>query len=210
MGVALAEHLSPRLQKNSRALQYIPALLSGFQDPIDAISNITDTIEDRVCDGESAMTKRKKKDEQSPPLPPELETRKLEAEVHLLELKIESTRLQNLSKQLDLDERSNALCYCTQAVKEFSRGVQAIMTAIKGLPDVLQERCSLTPDQYKEVAEAVYEIRERLSHVEFNLESSAELQARASALTAKNSASAEQRESKIASTKAKAKAKGRK
>ena len=79
------------------------------------------------------------------------------------------------------------------------------MTAIKGLPDVLQERCSLTPDQYKEVAGAVYEIRERLSHVEFQLESSAELQARASALTAKNSASAEQRESKIASTKAKAK-----
>lgn len=149
------------------------------------------------------MTKRKKQEEQS--LPPDLETRKLEAEVKLLELKIESTRLQNLAKQLDLDERSNALCYCTQAVKEFSRGVQAIMTAIKGLPDVLQERCSLTPDQYKEVAGAVYEIRERLSHVEFNLESSAELQARASALTAKNSASAEQRESKIASTKSKAK-----
>ena len=98
------------------------------------------------------MTKRKKQEEQS--LPPDLTERKLEAEVKLLELKIESTRLQNLSKQLDLDERSNALCYCTQAVKEFSRGVQAIMTAIKGLPDVLQERCSLTPDQYKEVAGA--------------------------------------------------------
>ena len=153
------------------------------------------------------MTKRKKQEEQY--LPPDLTERKLEAEVKLLELKIESTRLQNLSKQLDLDERSNALCYCTQAVKEFSRGVQAIMTAIKGLPDVLQERCSLTPDQYKEVAGAVYEIRERLSHVEFNLESSAELQARASALTAKNSASAEQRESKIASTKAKAKSKSK-
>ena len=155
------------------------------------------------------MTKRRKQEEQSPPLPPDLTERKLEAEVKLLELKIESTRLQNLSKQLDLDERSNALCYCTQAVKEFSRGVQAIMTAIKGLPDVLQERCTLTPDQYKEVAGAVYEIRERLSHVEFNLESSAELQARASALTAKNSASAEQRESKIASTKAKAKSKSK-
>ena len=154
------------------------------------------------------MTKRKKQEEQY--LPPEMETRKLEAEVQLLELKIESTRLQNLSKQLDLDERSNALCYCTQAVKEFSRGVQAIMTAIKGLPDVLQERCWLTPDQYKEVADAVYELRERLSHVEFNVESSAELQARASDLTAKNSASAEQRESRIGSTKAKAKAKGRK
>ena len=153
------------------------------------------------------MTKRKKQEEQY--LPPDLTERKLEAEVKLLELKIESTRLQNLSKQLDLDERSNALCYCTQAVKEFSRGVQAIMTAIKGLPDVLQERCSLNPDQYKEVAGAVYEIRERLSHVEFNLESSAELQARASALTAKNSASAEQRESKIASTKAKAKSKSK-
>ena len=154
------------------------------------------------------MTKRKKQQEEQP-LPPDLTERKLSAEVQLLELKIESTRLQNLSKQLDLDERSNALCYCTHAVKEFSRGVQAIMTAIKGLPDVLQERCSLTPDQYKEVAGAVYEIRERLSHVEFNLESSAELQARASALTAKNSASAEQRESKIASTKAKAKSKSK-
>ena len=153
------------------------------------------------------MARRKKQEERA--LPPDLETRKLEAEVQLLELKIESTRLQNLSKQLDLDERSNALCYCTQAVKEFSRGVQAIMTAIKGLPDVLQERCSLTPDQYKEVAGAVYEIRERLSHVEFNLESSAELQARASALTAKNSASAEQRESKIASNKAKVKSKSK-
>ena len=153
------------------------------------------------------MTKRKKQEELS--LPPDLESRKLAAEVQLLELKIESTRLQNLSKQLDLDERSNALCYCTQAVKEFSRGVQAIMTAIKGLPDVLQERCSLSPEQYREVAGAVYEIRERLSHVEFNLESSAELQARASALTAKNSASAEQRESKIASTKAKAKSKSK-
>ena len=176
---------------------------------MDDISNITNTIYARVV-MESAQMRRKKQEEQSPPLPPELEVRKLEAEVQLLELKIESTRLQNLSKQLDLDERSNALCYCTQAVKEFSRGVQAIMTAIKGLPDVLQERCSLTPDQYKEVAGAVYEIRERLSHVEFNLESSAELQARASALTAKNSASAEQRESKIASSRAKAKAKGRK
>ena len=156
------------------------------------------------------MARRKKQEERAlPPLPPDLETRKLEAEVQLLELKIESTRLQNLSKQLDLDERSNALCYCTQAVKEFSRGVQAIMTAIKGLPDVLQERCSLTPDQYKKAADSVYEIRERLSHVEFNLESSAELQARASALTAKNSASAEQRESKIASTKSKAKSKSK-
>lgn len=156
------------------------------------------------------MTKRKKQEEKPlPSMPPDLETRKLEAEVQLLELKIESTRLQNLAKQLDLDERSNALCYCTQAVKEFSRGVQAIMTAIKGLPDVLQERCSLTPVQYKEVAGAVYEIRERLSHVEFNLESSAELQARASALTAKNSASAEQRESKIASTKANTKRKSK-
>ena len=156
------------------------------------------------------MARRKKQEERAlPPLPPDLETRKLEAEVQLLELKIESTRLQNLSKQLDLDERSNALCYCTQAVKEFSRGVQAIMTAIKGLPDVLQERCSLTPEQYKKAADAVYEIRERLSHVEFNLESSAELQARASALTAKNSASAEQRESKVASTKAKAKSKSK-
>lgn len=153
------------------------------------------------------MARRKKQEEQS--LPPDLVERKLEAEVQLLELKIESTRLQNLAKQLDLDERSNALCYCTQALKEFSRGVQAIMTAIKGLPDVLQERCSLTPEQYKEVAGAVYEIRERLSHVEFNLESSAELQARASALTAKNSASAEQRESKIASTKAKSKRKSK-
>ena len=152
------------------------------------------------------MARRKKQEEKA--LPPDLTERKLEAEVQLLELKIESTRLQNLSKQLDLDERSNALCYCTQAVKEFSRGVQAIMTAIKGLPDVLQERCALTPDQYKEVAGAVYEIRERLSHVEFNLESSAELQARASALTAKNSASAEQRESKIVSAKAKSKSKG--
>ena len=151
------------------------------------------------------MARRKKQEDKI--LPPDLETRKLAAEVQLLELKIESTRLQNLAKQLDLDERSNALCYCTQAVKEFSRGVQAIMTAIKGLPDVLQERCSLSPDQYKEVAGAVYEIRERLSHVEFSLESSAELQARASALTAKNSASAEQRESKIASTKAKSKSK---
>ena len=151
---------------------------------------------------------RRKKQQEDKALPPDLETRKLEAEVQLLELKIESTRLQNLAKQLDLDERSNALCYCTQAVKEFSRGVQAIMTAIKGLPDVLQERCLLTPDQYKEAASAVYEIRERLSQVEFNLESSAELQARASALTAKNSASAEQRESKIASTKAKRKSKG--
>lgn len=156
------------------------------------------------------MTKRKKQEDKTlPSMPPDLETRKLEAEVQLLELKIESTRLQNLAKQLDLDERSNALCYCTQAVKEFSRGVQAIMTAIKGLPDVLQERCALTPDQYKEVAGAVYEIRERLSHVEFNLESSAELQARASALTAKNSASAEQRESKIASTKANTKRKSK-
>ena len=156
---------------------------------------------------------RKKKEEQAltsmPSMPPDLEQRKLTAEIQLLELKIESTRLQNLSKQLDLDERSNALCYCTQAVKEFSRGVQAIMTAIKGLPDALQERCSLTPDQYKEVAGAVYEIRERLSHVEFNLESSAELQARASALTAKNSASAEQRESRIASSRAKAKSKSK-
>ena len=152
------------------------------------------------------MARRKKQEEKAlPSMPPDLETRKLEAEVQLLELKIESTRLQNLAKQLDLDERSNALCYCTQAVKEFSRGVQAIMTAIKGLPDVLQERCVLTPDQYKKAADAVYEIRERLSHVEFNLESSAELQARASALTAKNSASAEQRESKIASTKRKSK-----
>ena len=150
--------------------------------------------------------RRKKPDEQAlTSMPPDLEQRKLTAEIQLLELKIESTRLSNLSRQLDLDERSGALCYCSQAVKEFSRGVQAIMTAIKGLPDVLQERCSLTPDQYKEVAGAVYEIRERLSHVEFNLESSAELQARASALTAKNSASAEQRESKIASTKSKAK-----
>ena len=155
------------------------------------------------------MARRKKQEEKAlPSMPPDLETRKLEAEVQLLELKIESTRLQNLAKQLDLDERSNALCYCTQAVKEFSRGVQAIMTAIKGLPDVLQERCLLTPDQYKEAADAVYEIRERLSHVEFNLESSAELQARASALTAKNSASAEQRESKIASSKAKSKSRG--
>ena len=151
---------------------------------------------------------RRKKQQEDKALPPDLETRKLEAEVQLLELKIESTRLQNLAKQLDLDERSNALCYCTQAVKEFSRGVQAIMTAIKGLPDVLQERCLLTPDQYKKAEDAVYEIRERLSHVEFNLESSAELQARASALTAKNSASAEQRESKIASTKSKRKSKG--
>ena len=35
------------------------------------------------------MTKRRKQEEQSPSLPPELETRKLEAEVQLLELKIE-------------------------------------------------------------------------------------------------------------------------
>ena len=157
--------------------------------------------------------RRKKPDEQSltsmTSMPPDLEQRKLTAEIQLLELKIESTRLQNLSKQLDLDERSGALCYCTQAVKEFSRGVSAIMTAIKGLPDTLQERCSLTPGQYEEVAGAVYDIRERLSHVEFDLESSAELQARASALTAKNSASAEQRESKIASSKVKAKAKAK-
>lgn len=138
-------------------------------------------------------TKRKKKEEE-PQLPPDLETRKLAAEVQLLELKIESTRLQNLAKQLDLDERAGSLCYCTQAVKEFSRGVTAIMTAIKGLPDVLQDRCALTPDQYASVAEEVYAIRERLSKVEFNLESSAELNARASALTAKNSASAAQRE----------------
>ena len=157
---------------------------------------------------------RKKQDEQAltsmtsmQSMPPDLEQRKLTAEIQLLELKIESTRLQNLSKQLDLDERSGALCYCSQAVREFSRGVSAIMTAVKGLPDTLQERCSLTPEQYERVSEAVYDIRERLSHVEFNLESSAELQARASVLTAKNSASAEQRESKIASSKAKAKAK---
>ena len=117
--IAVREHPSPRLQKISRALHQIHSLWSGLKDPIDAISNITNTIYARVVKfGECAMTRRKKQEEQSPPLPPELETRKLEAEVQLLELKIGSTRLQNLSKQLDLDERSNALCYCTQAVKE--------------------------------------------------------------------------------------------
>ena len=146
------------------------------------------------------MGRKKKQTEDVVQLPPDLETRKLAAEVSLLELKIESTRLQNLAKQLDLDERAGSLCYCTTAVKEFSRGVTAIMTAIKGLPDVLQERCALTPDQYEKVAE-VYSIRERLSHVEFDLESTAELQARASALSAKNVASASVREAGVDAAK---------
>lgn len=147
------------------------------------------------------MGRKKKQTENVVQLPPDLETRKLAAEVSLLELKIESTRLQNLAKQLDLDERAGSLCYCTTAVKEFSRGVTAIMTAIKGLPDVLQERCALTPDQYEKVAAEVYSIRERLSHVEFDLESTAELQARASALSAKNVASASVREAGVDAAK---------
>ena len=111
--------------------------------------------------------------------------------MRLLELKVESVRLANEKAQLDLDDRTGRMCYISTALKEFSKVLNPFVGEIKGLPDDLQTACNLSPDQYRAVQMVVNDLLKRLSGVRVSLESSSELKARASALSAKNSAVAE-------------------
>ena len=123
----------------------------------------------------------------------EIDRRTKLANMQLLELKVDATRMSNEKLQLDLDERIGALCYFNTALKEFSRVLNSFVGEVRGLPDELQSICNFTPEQYNGASGVVNDILQRLSKVTVNLESSAELKARASQLAAKNSAQAERR-----------------
>lgn len=123
----------------------------------------------------------------------EIDKRTKLANMQLLELKVDATRMSNEKLQLDLDERIGALCYINTALKEFSRVLNSFVGEVRGLPDELQSVCNFSPVQYKSVSAVIDDILQRLSKVTVNLESSSELKARASQLAAKNSAQAEQR-----------------
>lgn len=124
-------------------------------------------------------------------LPSEIKYRTDISNMRLLELKVESVRLANEKAQLDLDDRTGRMCYISTALKEFSNVLNPFVGEIKGLPDDLQNACNLSPDQYRSVQMVVNDLLKRLSGVRVSLESSSELKARASALSAKNSAVAE-------------------
>ena len=124
-------------------------------------------------------------------LPSEIKYRTDVSNMRLLELKVESVRLANEKAQLDLDDRTGRMCYISTALKEFSNVLNPFVGEIKGLPDDLQNACNLSPDQYRSVQMVVNDLLKRLSGVRVSLESSIELKARASALSAKNSAVAE-------------------
>lgn len=124
-------------------------------------------------------------------LPSEIKYRTDVSNMRLLELKVESVRLANEKAQLDLDDRTGRMCYISTALKEFSNVLNPFVGEIKNLPDDLQTACNLSPDQYRAVQMVVNDLLKRLSGVRVSLESSSELKARASALSAKNSAIAE-------------------
>lgn len=124
-------------------------------------------------------------------LPSEIKYRTDVSNMRLLELKVEAVRLANEKAQLDLDDRTGRMCYISTALKEFSNVLNPFVGEIKGLPDDLQTACNLSPDQYRAVQNVVNDLLKRLSVVRVSLESSSELKARASALSAKNSAVAE-------------------
>ena len=71
------------------------------------------------------------------------------------------------------------------------------------MPDHLQVACNLTPDQYEGVMTVVDDMLKRLSLIKFHLDSSAEIDERASALQAKTKESAVQRKSASLAKKAK-------
>ena len=71
------------------------------------------------------------------------------------------------------------------------------------MPDHLQAACNLTPDQYEGVMTVVDDMLKRLSLIKFHLDSSAEIDERASALQAKTKESAVQRTSASLAKKAK-------
>lgn len=123
----------------------------------------------------------------------EIDKRTKLANMQLLELKVDATRLGNEKSQLELDERVGALCYINTALKEFSRVLNTFVGEVRGLPDELQTACQFSPEQYKNASGVVDGILHRLSKVTVKLESSAELKARAAQLSSKNSAQAERR-----------------
>lgn len=127
----------------------------------------------------------------------QIKVRTARAEVLILEERAKQLALSNREKIIDLDTKTSQLTYIATALSEFSRGVSSFVTELRHFPDRMQNACNLTPDQYASVSEIVDEILQRLGRVEFHLESSSEIDAKASALQAKTKESGAKRESAV-------------
>ena len=149
-----------------------------------------------------ARNSKKKKDEaieELPHLTPEeqadIDVRTAKVNIRILEAKALQLELQNREKIIMLDAKAGQLTYIATALSEFSNGMGSFVSELRQMPDHLQAACNLTPDQYAGVVNVVDDMLKRLSLVKFPLDSSAEIDERASALQAKTKESAVQRES---------------
>lgn len=156
------------------------------------------------------MARKKKKEETTVELPhltPEeqadIEVRTSKVNIRILEAKALQLELQNREKIILLDAKAGQLTYIATALGEFSNGMASFVSELRQMPDHLQVACNLTPDQYEGVSNVVDDMLKRLSLVKFHLDSSAEIDERASALQAKTKESAVQRKSASLAKKAK-------
>lgn len=160
------------------------------------------------------MARRKKQDEAIEGLPhltPEeqadIDVRTAKVNIRILEAKALQLELQNREKIIMLDAKAGQLTYIATALSEFSNGMGSFVSELRQMPDHLQAACNLNPDQYEGVVNVVDDMLKRLSLVKFHLDSSAEIDERASALQAKTKESAVQRESARMAKKGKGSAK---
>lgn len=158
------------------------------------------------------MARPKKKKETAVPetlphLTPEekadIDVRTSKVNIRILEAKALQLELQNREKVIALDAKAGQLTYIATALSEFSNGMGSFVSELRQMPDHLQAACNLTPDQYEGVMHVVDDMLKRLSLVRFHLDSSAEIDERASALQAKTKESAVQRKSASLAKKAK-------
>lgn len=134
----------------------------------------------------------------------ELAKRERVATVLLMEEKLKSQQLDNIKRQLDLDERSGSMCYIATALAECNRAFALNVEELKGMPVDLQKLIGLTPQQYKGVEEYVRNLLDRLyNKIELNLDSTEEIKARAQLSSAASVAQSQRVQSKVAAKKKK-------
>jgi hypothetical protein len=136
----------------------------------------------------------------------ELARRERIATVLLMEERLKSQQLDNIKRQLDLDERSGTMCYIATALAECNRAFALNVEELKAMPVDLQRKIGLTPQQYKGVEEYVRDLLDRLyNKIELNLDSTEEIKARAQLASSASVAQSQRIQSKTAGKK---KAKG--
>ena len=111
----------------------------------------------------------------------EVEIRQAEAQVRLTEAKAEKEAICARQAQLDLDKACGQMVYLDSAMNEFNSKLGPIVSLFKNLPMTLATILNLSPNDHAIVQSECDKIAKELSDIEFNFETTAEVDARTAA-----------------------------